>query len=380
MLNKKDEMQRRYAFIKDSLNKLYIKYGYEEITIPMFMPYDLFTKYKLNHNNEQLKLIDGTGNILVIRPDATFHVLKTVLNMRKKENEKYFYNAKVFRNLSKDYTLAEINQAGVECFGASSSIIDSDIIVLALNSLLSLGINDIRLDLSHADFVYSLIEEIDEIKKDEVEIVHKYIEQKNRIALESYLVLKGVGEEYKNKLIEICMLFGDFEEVLLKARTIAINDKMHNALDKISEVYELLKIYGLDKYVYLDLGFTNQMNYYSGIMFKLYSVDAGREVITGGRYDRLAKKFAGRNGACGFSQDLDLTCKLVNQATGKNYSYLDYEVHINKENDKDGILLAKNLREVGKNATVVRDEDFYILDVKNKKKLTKENIKEILGE
>ena len=345
----------------------------------MFMPYELYKKFNFSHQNEELKLIDGNGNILVIRADATFHVLKTVSTLKSKENEKYFYEAKVFRNMNKDYTLDEINQTGVECFLKESDIVDSDIIALAINSLFALGIKDIRLDLSHADFVYALIEEIDEIKKDEVEIVHKFIEQKNRDDLISYLDKKNVDIKYKDKLIDICMLFGDFEEVINKARTIAINDKMNDALDKIEGVYNILKLYDLDKYVYLDLGFTNAMNYYSGIMFKVYSIDAGGEIINGGRYDRLARKIAGRSGACGFSQNLDLTAQILSDNNDDFFS-VDYLIYSTKEDIKKGIDMSKQLRAKGYNVSLMEGKNFKVVDRKKNRNLKREEIVNLIGE
>ncbi|MCQ4796173.1 ATP phosphoribosyltransferase regulatory subunit [Anaerofustis stercorihominis] len=379
MLHREDNTQKKYAFLKDTLSMFYKKYGYEQITIPMFMPYELYKKFNFSHQNEELKLIDGNGNILVIRADATFHVLKTVSTLKSKENEKYFYEAKVFRNMNKDYTLDEINQTGVECFLKESDIVDSDIIALAINSLFALGIKDIRLDLSHADFVYALIEEIDEIKKDEVEIVHKFIEQKNRDDLISYLDKKNVDIKYKDKLIDICMLFGDFEEVINKARTIAINDKMNDALDKIEGVYNILKLYDLDKYVYLDLGFTNAMNYYSGIMFKVYSIDAGGEIINGGRYDRLARKIAGRSGACGFSQNLDLTAQILSDNNDDFFS-VDYLIYSTKEDIKKGIDMSKQLRAKGYNVSLMEGKNFKVVDRKKNRNLKREEIVNLIGE
>ena len=379
MLHREDNTQKKYAFLKDTLSMFYKKYGYEQITIPMFMPYELYKKFNFSHQNEELKLIDGNGNILVIRADATFHVLKTVSTLKSKENEKYFYEAKVFRNINKDYTLDEINQTGVECFLKESDIVDSDIIALALTSLFDLGIKDIRLDLSHADFVYALIEEIDEIKKDEVEIVHKFIEQKNRDDLISYLDKKNVDKKYKDKLIDICMLFGDFEEVICKARTIAINDKMNDALDKIEGVYNILKLYDLDKYVYLDLGFTNAMNYYSGIMFKVYSIDAGGEIINGGRYDRLARKIAGRSGACGFSQNLDLTAQILEDNNDDFFS-VDYLIYCTNEDLKKGIDMSKQLRDKGYNVSLMEGKNFKVVDRKKNKSLKREEIVNLIGE
>ena len=358
------EKEKRYGYIKDKLNELYKSYGFEEIAIPMFVPYDTYDKYDLLSNEKQLKVIDGNGNVLIVRSDATVHVLKAVSTMPKRKDEKFFYNAKIFRGNFRNGEEDEINQLGVECFSKKSTIIDSDIIALAVKSLISIGIKDIRLDLSHADFVYSLIEEIKEISKDEVETVHKYIEDKNTIDLLSFLDKKNVKSHYRDKLLDVCMLFGDVEDVLSKAKTIIVNEKMENSLKRIERVYENLKLYGIDKYVYLDLGFTNPMNYYSGIMFKIYSLSAGREVIEGGRYDRISKKFGLRDGGIGFSQNMDLTVDILDSCDYEDKSYIDYRVFGKDENSDKIIKKLIELRENGYNVSFVSDDEEKIIKKK----------------
>lgn len=378
MIEREDYTQKKYAYMKDVLSGLYKKHGYEQITIPMFVSYDYYTDFSLSEKNEEIKLIDGTGKILAIRPDATFQVLQTVEGLRSKQNEKYFYEAKVFRHVSADYRQDEINQAGVESFLEESDIVDADIINLAIKSLVTLGIDDIRLDLSHADFVYGLLEEIDEIAEDEIETAHRYIEQKNRDDLVDFLNRKKVSSRYTEKLIDVCMLYGDFEEVMKKAREIAVNDKMNNALDKIEGVYEMLKLYGIDEYVYLDLGFTNAMNYYSGIMFKIYSTDAGGEVINGGRYDRLAKKIASRRGACGFSLNLDLTAQILDDDR-EDFFAVDFILHTTEKNMRNAVVLAEMLRKCGRNVSLVHSDADRVVDAGSGRALSSADIRKILG-
>ena len=154
---------------------------------------------------------------------------------------------------------------------------------------------------------------------------------------------------------------------------------MYDALDKIEGVYNILKLYDLDKYVYLDLGFTNAMNYYSGIMFKVYSIDAGGEIINGGRYDRLARKIAGRSGACGFSQNLDLTAQILSDNNDDFFS-VDYLIYSTKEDIKKGIDMSKQLRAKGYNVSLMEGKNFKVVDRKKNRNLKREEIVNLIGE
>jgi ATP phosphoribosyltransferase regulatory subunit HisZ len=51
--------------------------------------------------------------------------------------------------------------------------------------------------------------------------------------------------------------------------------------------------------------------YYSGMIFKVYAQGAKEELISGGRYDKLASKFGLRKYACGFGHNLNLSSMLV---------------------------------------------------------------------
>jgi len=53
-------------------------YGYNYSSIPMFADASLYEKYKGINDNKYVKFIDRNAQVKVIRPDATFHVLKNI--------------------------------------------------------------------------------------------------------------------------------------------------------------------------------------------------------------------------------------------------------------------------------------------------------------
>lgn len=85
---------------------------------------------------------------------------------------------------------------------------------------------------------------------------------------------------------------------------LCINDAMRRVVDKLKAIYHHLEVTGYAKYISFDLGFTNQMNYYSDLIFKGYINNWGEPVINGGRYNHLSEKFGISRPACGFGIDL----------------------------------------------------------------------------
>ena len=70
---------------------------------------------------------------------------------------------------------------------------------------------------------------------------------------------------------------------------LCINDAMRRVVDKLKAIYHHLEVTCYAKYISFDLGFTNQMNYYSDLIFKGYINNWGEPVINGGRYNQLSE-------------------------------------------------------------------------------------------
>lgn len=64
-------------------------------------------------------------------------------------------------------------------------------------------------------------------------------------------------------------MFGS-TEVLEKARKLTNNARALEAVARLREIYEILKIYGYEKYVSFDFGMLSKYQYYTGIIFQAY--------------------------------------------------------------------------------------------------------------
>ncbi len=64
-----------------------------------------------------------------------------------------------------------------------------------------------------------------------------------------------------------------------------------DALSYLQELYELLEVYDVTKYVSFELGLISSYSYYTGILFSGYTFGSGEPIVKGGRYDGLLSYF-----------------------------------------------------------------------------------------
>ncbi|MEL7569255.1 MAG: ATP phosphoribosyltransferase regulatory subunit [Eubacteriaceae bacterium] len=343
--------QQIYIEIRNKLMHIYDIFGYEELRLPLFEKYEKYIEYKAVSEESLLKLIDRSGNILVIRPDATFHVLKTIQNMDEVFN-RCCYMTNVFRFRENNFEKNDVLQSGIELFDSSSPYADAEVIAVAIESLKALGIENIHIDLGHSQFVHAFLKHIGIRSDADIAYFHKLLDNKNIVALNNSLYSADIDKKYIEKIYDLAMLFGSYDDVMNKAGNICSNAKMEQNLVEISNIFTALKSYGAEKYVHLDLGFSNPMNYYSGIIFKGYVNSHGETVLSGGRYDALAQTFANRLSACGFGQNIDVTIdimlkkQLLEESNNKT-------IYIKGSDEQNKALVASALR--GRNLKCIVD-------------------------
>ena len=66
-------------------------------------------------------------------------------------------------------------------------------------------------------------------------------------------------------------------------------EKALRAVERLSETYEILVSYGVEKYITFDLSMSGTYGYYTGIIFRGYTYGTGDAIVKGGRYDHLVE-------------------------------------------------------------------------------------------
>jgi ATP phosphoribosyltransferase regulatory subunit len=80
---------------------------------------------------------------------------------------------------------------------------------------------------------------------------------------------------------------------------------------ELREVVDALRAAGLGDQVAIDLGEVRGLDYYTGLVFRVYAPGLGFEVGAGGRYDALLARFGRPLPAVGFMLGLDRLALLL---------------------------------------------------------------------
>ena len=83
------------------------------------------------------------------------------------------------------------------------------------------------------------------------------------------------------------------------------------ALAELRAVTDALAAAGLGRHLAVDLGEVRGLDYYTGLVFRVFAPDLGFEVGRGGRYDTLLARFGRPLPAVGFMLGLDRVALLL---------------------------------------------------------------------
>ena len=132
------------------------------------------------------KFFDRDNNTLVLRPDITPAIARCVSKYFRNEDMpiRLCYLGDIFQN-HKNYkgTLSESTQSGVELIGDDTVDADVEMIVLAIDCLLSAGLKEFQVEIGEVDFYRGLVEEAG-LSPDEDEALRILIENRNSFGVD----------------------------------------------------------------------------------------------------------------------------------------------------------------------------------------------------
>ena len=90
--------------------------------------------------------------------------------------------------------------------------------------------------------------------------------------------------------------------------------KLQRSFCNLETVYKILKELDISKYFIIDLGILRDFDYYTGLIFEAYSSNINSILGSGGRYDKLIRKFGLDVPATGFALDIDILHKSMKES------------------------------------------------------------------
>lgn len=301
--------------VERKIQDVFHSYGYRDIQTPSFEFFDVFSKeIGTKPSKELYKFFDKEGNTLVLRPDFTPSIARCAAKYFIDEERplRFCYLGNAFSNTSElQGKLKEATQMGSELIGEASASSDAEVAAVIIESLLAAGLSEFQVSIGQVEYYKGICEEAGLSEEMEREL-REYISSKNYFGAEDFLIQKGVPEKYRGILLKSAELFGGVD-ILREARESVTNARAIAAIERLEQIYEVLCIYGVEKYVSFDLGMLSKYNYYTGIIIKAYTYGVGDAIVTGGRYDKLLGYFGKAKPAVGFMIVIDSLMEAISR-------------------------------------------------------------------
>jgi ATP phosphoribosyltransferase regulatory subunit len=337
--------------IETKLLSVFQRWGFQEIVTPSFEYYDVLALgVGEEFRDRTFKLTEqATGRLLVLRSDITPQIARVAATILKDYPKplRFCYNSNVFRYVEPQVGRhREVYQAGVELMGLELPEADVEMIAIAVECLMEVGLTDFKIAVSQVEFLRGLLEQL-QLPDGAERQVQAALHRKDSSALDLLMEECRLERSARDMLLALPQLFGG-EEVLTAASGLVNNRRSEQALTNLQTVYDMLKVYGLESFVLLDLSEIRGFDYYTGIVFEAFTANLGYEICGGGRYDHLIGRFGEECPSTGFAIDIEkLQMALERQGALRSPMHVDFLIIDFKPDKRDALRIAKELRQRG---------------------------------
>lgn len=260
------ERKLRYAVLES-----FRRFGYEEVSPPL-LEFEDSLLGKASLDKQTFRVMDAKSQRMMgLRTDMTPQIARIAASRMRSQSlpMRLCYAGTCLRVKGEGLRKSrQLIQAGIECIGSDGTAPLLETLRCAQETLASVGIKDITLDITLPNLAETLIADIPAKQRKQV---RRAIEQKDRHSLGQ---LEGKQREL------LLTLMDDVDIAALKKLTPQLPDFASNWLEQISALFEAFPSLPIT----LDPLEQNGFGYYDGIAFSLFSKSLGCEIGRGGRY------------------------------------------------------------------------------------------------
>jgi ATP phosphoribosyltransferase regulatory subunit len=311
------EAARRRRAVEDCAISVFAGWSYEEISTPTIDYYSLFEQGMGAEAQTSFRFVDADGGLLALRPDVTSSVARACATLLadKPRPVRLCYVAPVFHQYPRTRAewRRETTQLGCELIGASGIAADIEPLAILAETLNRLGLErSYCITVNNVEIFNGIAEHL-RLNDDSRERLRSLIDLRDTSGLTELLDSLGVNAGERDLFVQVTRLAGK-RPIINQARQVITNGRSRAALESLAETWSAIEKLGLAGSFEIDLGDVSGLDYYTGLLFKVYVRGSGVRVARGGRYDGLTSKFGRAEAATGFVLDLDELTNVVEGA------------------------------------------------------------------
>ncbi|NOY12660.1 MAG: ATP phosphoribosyltransferase regulatory subunit [Deltaproteobacteria bacterium] len=294
-------------FLQQQLRQVFTAWGFRPLITPQLEYLDVLERGLGEGLRDRAFRFDDrqSGRLVAFPPDMTPQIARiAATRMRERPLPlRLSYSGRVLRHteqqMGKD---RDIFQTGVELIGLDGPEADAEMIAMAVEALQAVGAEEFTIDIGQVDFFRGVMDGLP-LEGRRADQVADAILRKDSSELQGLLKDAALDDHAREEVLALPRLFGG-REVLDRAEKVVRNERSRKALDNLSQVLDVLNVYGVLDHVTVDLGELRGLNYHTGITFQGFLSGVGRAVCSGGRYNNLTGRYGFDAPATGFTFNL----------------------------------------------------------------------------
>ncbi len=332
--------------IKGIIGSEFKLWGYGEVkTPPVEFTSNMSIGVGKDWKNKLVNFFDIDGSLVSLRTDMTIPIAR-LTGMRIKKDQlpiRFCYFADSFRQSGMQKGIKRAySQAGLELIGSlNSTKADTEILIILISLLEKLKVGDFKIGIGHIKVIEGLCEWFG-LDSSGTEYIKKEIAAKNLVGVRNHL--DSLDKEKTKLFIKLLQPEEDIEKTYGLISEVN-QKKVIDGFKYLREVIEILGKMDYSKNVIIDFSIIRDFDYYTGLLFEVYSSKITRIIGSGGRYEGLIKKFGLDVAGTGFALDVDL----VHNALGDRSLAKGYKILLNPpdgDHDFTGLVrIANKIRE-----------------------------------
>jgi len=201
-------------------------------------------------------------------------------------------------------------QVGAELFGHEGVDSDYEIISLMLETLYSIDVTDLVLDLGHVGVVNGLADHVN-LDTEQREMYFDMLSRRSIPEIDTWVNQQNFSASDSEMLLTLPTLSGSIDIIeTAKSKLENAGDSVLAALDHLKSICDLLTENQPNLVLNVDIAEMRGYAYHTGILYTVYMPGRGYFVAQGGRYNGIGKAFGNARPAVGFSTDLRTLAEL----------------------------------------------------------------------
>lgn len=314
------EDAKKQEALRRQLLDLYATWGYR-LVMPPLVEYleSLRAGMGTQLDLQTFKLTDQlNGRMMGVRADITPQVARIDAHKLSKGDAKAAVNrlcyiGTVLRTRSEQQGGSRSPvQVGAEIFGHAGVESDYEIISLMLETLHSIKIEDMILDMGNIAVAKGVAEHVG-LSASQQESYFDMLARKSIPEIKVWLESESIDAVNSEMLTELPLLNGSTDVIAIAQEKLkAAGTKVQDALAHLQKITKIVTANFPELALNIDLAEMRGYSYHTGISYAAYLHGRGDAIAYGGRYDGIGEAFGNNRPAIGFSADLSVLATLAN--------------------------------------------------------------------